>query len=101
MVLSACTRLRPLAKLRKLCAIACPTPHSAAPSPHQTPQRLRGGTASGVVAWPSQKSVSPATEVIMGMEAEGLKLLPSRSLMRPAHPVGVAEDCAAFCHCNC
>ena len=73
MTFSACTRLRPLAKLRKLCAIVCRTAHSSAPSPHETPDRLPGITARGVVDCPSQKSVSPATEVIMGMEADGVE----------------------------
>ena len=58
--------------------------------------QLAGDTARGVVDWPSQKSVSPATEVIMGMEADGLKLLPSRSLMRPAHPVEVTATAPRF-----
>ena len=58
-------------------------------------------TESGVVDWPSQKSVSPTTDVTIGIDAEGLKLLPSRSLMRPAQPVSVAAFAAAFCHSSC
>jgi len=55
----AWTRLRPLAKLRKLCAIACAHRTPAVPSPQETPERFPGLTARGVVDWPSQKKRVP------------------------------------------
>src|ERR1700679_332466 len=89
---------RPELKVSRACAVACWAPHSVDPSEHDAPPRFPGLTDTGVLSAPLQNSVSPATEVIIGICAPALYCELMRSAIRPAHPVEVAPDCAAFCH---
>jgi len=91
----------PELKVSRAWAEAMRAVHSVEPSEQDAPERLPGETETGLVAEPLQKRVSPATEVIMGMLALGLKLAERLSAMRPAQPVGVAPLWEAFCHSSC
>ncbi len=72
MLLSAVISESPEEKPIRACAVACCAAHSVVPSLHEAPPRLPGETDTGVLAAPLQKSVSPATEVIMGIWPFGL-----------------------------
>src|ERR1700744_5648389 len=101
MELSACTSVSPELKPSSACAVACWAAHSVVPSEHCPALKFPGLTETGVLLAPLQNSVSPATEVIMGILAFALYVVLSVSAMRPAHPVCVAPLCAAFCHSSC
>src|ERR1700679_141079 len=101
MVLSAWMREMPELKLSRACAVSCWAAHSVAPSEHPATPRLPGLTETSVLEAPLQNSVSPATDVIIGICAPGLYCELIRSEIRPAQPVLVAPDCAAFCHSFC
>ena len=100
MPLSACTSDRPLLKVTSDWAAAARVEQNE-PSEQLAPDRLPGVTATGVVIAPLQKRVSPATLVIMGMDAPELWVAPSESEMRPAQPVAVLPLALAFCHSCC
>src|SRR6201995_1934610 len=100
MWLSAVTSETPELSVMSDCAVASRAAHSA-PSEQLAAPRLPGETETGVVLTPLQNSVSPATEVIIGIVAAALYVPVSPSEMRPAHPVAVAPLAAAFCHSVC
>ena len=90
----------PLEKLTSCCAVASRPAHSV-PSEQLAFPRLPGLTDAGDVLLPLQKSVSPATEAIIGICALMLYCSLTASAMRPAHPVCVDVLWAAFCHSSC
>ena len=101
MELSAVISETPELKFNRAWAVAGCAAHSVVPSEQVAPPRLPALTETGVLDEPLQKSVSPATEVIIGIWPLGLYWPLIRSAMRPAQPVEVAPDCDAFCHSNC
>src|SRR5271165_3407272 len=68
---SACTSEMPVSKVSSACAVSWRAVHSE-PSEQLASPKLPGDTETGVVELPLQNNVSPATEVIMGIEAPEL-----------------------------
>src|SRR5271165_6975213 len=68
---SACTSEMPVSRVSSACAVNWRALHSE-PSEQLASPKLPGDTETGEVELPLQNKVSPATEVIMGIEAPEL-----------------------------
>src|SRR5260370_36211486 len=100
MVLSACTSDSPESKVSSAWAVCSCAAHSVAPSEHCAPARFPGLTATRVLAFALQKSVSPATEATIGTCPLRLYAALHVSAIRPAHHVCVAPLFEPFVHSN-